>query len=177
MSPQASPNSPCTVPRIGSSHQNPAPDWAVQADAYLVAKPQEVHMQILVNIDVPDLDKAKAFYCAAFDLTLGRKLGQHAIELLGGPLPIYLLHKPPGTHPLPGKTETRAYERHWCPIHMDIVVPNIELALAKALTAGAIQERPIETENWGKIALLADPFGHGFCLIELLGRGYDELSI
>jgi hypothetical protein len=24
-------------------------------------------------------------------------------------------------------------------------------------------------------AALADPFGHGFCLIEFAGRGYDEL--
>ena len=27
----------------------------------------------------------------------------------------------------------------------------------------------------GRLALLSDPFGHGFCLFELQGRGYDEL--
>jgi hypothetical protein len=23
---------------------------------------------------------------------------------------------------------------------------------------------------------MADPFGHGFCLIQFLGRGYDEIA-
>ena len=27
----------------------------------------------------------------------------------------------------------------------------------------------------GKIAVLADPFGYGLCLIEFLNRGYDEI--
>ena len=26
------------------------------------------------------------------------------------------------------------------------------------------------------IAMLADPFGHGICLIEFVGRGYDEIA-
>ena len=38
-----------------------------------------------------------------------------------------------------------------------------------------IFEQPIETLAFGRIAVLADPFGNGFCLIEFLGRGYDEL--
>lgn len=25
-------------------------------------------------------------------------------------------------------------------------------------------------------ALFVDPFGHGFCLIEFTGRGYDEIA-
>ncbi len=29
---------------------------------------------------------------------------------------------------------------------------------------------------WGKIAMLADPFGHGLCLIQFLNRGYDEIA-
>jgi hypothetical protein len=37
-------------------------------------------------------------------------------------------------------------------------------------------ERPVRTAVWGKIALLADPFGHGLCLIEFLNRGYDEIA-
>ena len=28
----------------------------------------------------------------------------------------------------------------------------------------------------GKIAHLADPFGHGVCLVQFLGRGYDEIA-
>jgi hypothetical protein len=45
-----------------------------------------------------------------------------------------------------------------------------------SVAAGARVETDIWTEVWGKIIVLADPFGHGFCLIEFLGRDYDEIS-
>jgi uncharacterized glyoxalase superfamily protein PhnB len=48
--------------------------------------------------------------------------------------------------------------------------------LARATMAGARLEGEVETHVWGRIAVLADPFGHGFCLIEFLGRGYDEIT-
>jgi catechol 2,3-dioxygenase-like lactoylglutathione lyase family enzyme len=48
-------------------------------------------MKLLVNIDVPDLNAAREFYCAAFGLTVGRRLGEGVLELIGGPAPIYLL--------------------------------------------------------------------------------------
>jgi lactoylglutathione lyase len=37
-------------------------------------------------------------------------------------------------------------------------------------------EGGIRTHNWGRIAQMADPFGHGICFIEFLGRGYDEIA-
>jgi predicted enzyme related to lactoylglutathione lyase len=40
-------------------------------------------MDLLVNIDVPDLAAAVAFYGAAFGLTVTRCLGPDAAELLG----------------------------------------------------------------------------------------------
>lgn len=30
--------------------------------------------------------------------------------------------------------------------------------------------------EWGKLALMADPFGHGFCFLQFLGSGYDEIA-
>jgi hypothetical protein len=30
--------------------------------------------------------------------------------------------------------------------------------------------------KWGKLALMADPFGHGFCFVQFVGRGYDEIA-
>ena len=39
-------------------------------------------MQLLINIDVPDLDAALAFYTRAFGLHVGRRIGD-AVELLG----------------------------------------------------------------------------------------------
>jgi hypothetical protein len=46
----------------------------------------------------------------------------------------------------------------------------------RAEAAGAVLESPVKSANWGKLALMADPFGHGFCLIEFVGRGYDEIA-
>jgi predicted enzyme related to lactoylglutathione lyase len=128
-----------------------------------------------INIDVVDLDEAVAFYTRAFGLTLGRRDLEWA-ELLGAPSPIDLLAKPPGTLALPrGTRALRDYERHWTPVHLDVVVDDLDAAVSRAVAAGAKLERAAETQAWGRIAILGDPFGHGFCLLEFRGRGYDEL--
>jgi len=43
------------------------------------------------------------------------------------------------------------------------------------VAAGAVIELPVSERRWGRLAVLADPFGHGFCLIQLVGLGYDAL--
>lgn len=132
-------------------------------------------MRLLVNIDVPDFEAARAFYLQAFPLTEGRRFGSGMLELLGTSCPIYLLVKQAGTTAVPGGGITRAYQRHWTPVHLDIVVEDVEAALARALDAGAVLEAPLRTESWGRIAGLADPFGNGFCLIEFSALGYDAV--
>ncbi len=128
-----------------------------------------------ICIDVDDLDDAVGFYTRALGLTPGRRDDEWA-ELLGAPCPIDLLAKPPSTAALPtGTRALRAYERHWTPVHLDIVVDDVDAAVTRAVTAGAALERAVETKAWGRIALLGDPFGHGFCLLEFRGRGYDEV--
>ena len=131
-------------------------------------------MQQLINIDVPDLDAALAFYTRAFGLHAGRRLGGEGIELLGGQAPIYLLLKAEGS--LAAGAETRRYARHWSPLHLDVVVLNLDAALRSALAAGAVQEGDVRSANWGRIVRIADPFGHGWCLLQFLGRGYDEIA-
>jgi predicted enzyme related to lactoylglutathione lyase len=131
---------------------------------------------LLINIDVDDLKKGIAFYCAALDLSVGRRFGHDAVELLGANAPIYLLAKPNGTVASASSRHLRSYARHWTPIHLDFVVDSIEAAVDKARNAGARLEGSIRTNSWGRIAMLADPFGHGICLIEFLGRGYDEIA-
>ena len=130
---------------------------------------------LLVNVDVDDLDKATRFYCAAFDLRVARRF-EGAAELLGASAPIYLLSKAPGTRATPRSDEKRRYERHWTPVHLDFVVDNLEKALARAANAGATIETEVQAHAWGTIALLADPFGNGFCLLQFTGRGYDEIA-
>lgn len=135
----------------------------------------------LVNIDVDDLEKGVAFYRAAFGLQAGRRFGVGGVEMLGGPAPIYLLVKPSASPAFTAaaghkQAQVRSYSRHWTPVHLDLVVKDIEAALERAVAAGAMLESPVKTSDWGKLALLSDPFGHGFCLIEFLGRGYDEIA-
>jgi predicted enzyme related to lactoylglutathione lyase len=131
---------------------------------------------LLVNIDVEDLEKATRFYCAALELEIGRRFDGW-IELVGATSPIYLLPKPAGTRSSSKSEERRHYRRHWTPVHLDFVVGDLEESLARAKAAGATVESEIEAHAWGRIALLADPFGNGFCLLQFAGRGYDEIAI
>jgi lactoylglutathione lyase len=131
-------------------------------------------MQLLLNIDVPDIAAAEAFYCAAFALTVGRRFGDDAVELLGGTAPVYLLHKPAGST---GAGDARRdYARHWTPVHGDVVIEDLDGALARGIAAGALQEGATRETAWGRIVQLADPFGHGWCLIEFSDAGYDAIA-
>ena len=131
-------------------------------------------MKPLINIDVPDLAAAESFYREAFGLRPGRRLGSELLEMLGGTAPLYLLQKAPNS--IGAGNGMRDYQRHWMPMHVDIVVDDLQPALDRALAAGATQEGDIREAAWGRIVQLADPFGHGWCLLQFLGRGYDELT-
>jgi predicted enzyme related to lactoylglutathione lyase len=131
-------------------------------------------MDLLVNLDVPDAAAAVKFYTQAFDLTVTRWFGDDGAELSGWPAKLYLLQKPAGS--LGAGDDPRRYARHWCPVHLDVVVDDLDAALAKALAAGAIVEGEVREASWGRIVTVSDPFGHGLCLLQFLGRGYDEIA-
>lgn len=135
---------------------------------------------LLVNIDVDDLALAEAFYTRAFGLHVARRFGDDAVELTGACAPIYLLRKPARTEACAGsvgsKGAARHYGRHWTPVHLDFVVDDLDAALARAERAGARREGELRTAAWGRIATVADPFGHGICLLQFLGRGYDAIA-
>ena len=107
---------------------------------------------LLVNVDVDDLERGTRF------------------------APIYLLPKAAGSEAFPNGTK-RSYARHWTPVHLDFVVEDIGAAMKRALAAGATLEADVATHPYGKLALMADPFGNGFCLLEFTGRGYDEITL
>ena len=132
-------------------------------------------MKLLVNIDVDDLDKATAFYCDGLGLKVGRHFGDW-LELVGASAPIYLLPKKAGSAVSPASRGTRDYARHWTPVHLDFVVDDIETAIARARAAGASLEQEAREHAYGRLALLADPFGNGFCLLQFTGRGYDAIA-
>lgn len=131
-------------------------------------------MKLLLNVDVPEIATAEAFYTAAFGLHAGRRFGADGLELLGLAAPLYLLAKPEGSS---GAGDSpRSYARHWTPLHCDLVVDDLDAALARVIAAGAVQEGPTRDALWGRIVQVADPYGHGWCLIEFRGRGYDEIA-
>jgi predicted enzyme related to lactoylglutathione lyase len=133
-------------------------------------------LNFLVNLDVDDLEKAIRFYSSAFGLKVGRRFGAFAVEMLGSSAPIYLLVKSPDTPASDTTLQRRSYERHWTPVHLDFVVEEIEPAVQNAVSVGGRLEKPVATHKWGKLALMADPFGHGFCFVQFLGRRYDEIT-
>jgi catechol 2,3-dioxygenase-like lactoylglutathione lyase family enzyme len=83
-----------------------------------MTRPESTHakadeVQIVINLDVPDLQAARAFYTAAFGFRVGRRLGASTLELLGGAVPLYLLEKTAGSQASAGASAQRTYERHW----------------------------------------------------------------
>ena len=134
-------------------------------------------MEMIVNIDVDDLAKAVAFYSHALDLRMARRLFDGSVvEMTGASSKIHLLAKAPGSAASSQADIPRSYRRHWTPVHLDFAVEDVESAANRAVAAGATLEGEIQTFNWGRIAILSDPFGHGFCLLQFAGTGYDEVA-
>jgi predicted enzyme related to lactoylglutathione lyase len=61
-------------------------------------------------------------------------------------------------------------------VHLDFVVDNLQEAIEKAEKAGAKLETAPRSFAWGSLATLSDPFGHGLCLLQWSGKGYDEVA-
>lgn len=131
-------------------------------------------MRVIVNIDVPALAPAIDFYRAALGLQLSRLLDDDVAELSGASATLYLLRHSAGSRPVKSLPLQRDYARHWTPVHLDIVVDDLAAATRKALDAGATQESDCVDWKGSKCISFADPFGHGFCLIEFAGATYSD---
>ena len=131
-------------------------------------------MKTIINIDVPDLDRAIAFYGSALGLRLNRRIDEDVAELTGASSVIYLLRNPPGSAPVSGAPLVRHYARHWTPVHIDFAVRDIVEAAARAVAAGAVQESESVEWHGSKCITLSDPFGHGFCLISFDSATYTD---
>lgn len=132
---------------------------------------------LLVNIDVPDLQAGISFYRNGLGLRFARLLTEQVAELFLGEVAVYLLKREEGSRACSTHSAQRSYARHWTPVHLDFVVDDIDQAVEQAVRFGAKVDTPITAHAWGKIAVLADPFGNGFCLIAFAGRGYDERDL
>jgi predicted enzyme related to lactoylglutathione lyase len=122
-----------------------------------------------VSIDVPDLQKGIEFYSAAFGFSAVAQPYPGVTVLRAGQMTICLLEKPPGSKPSPNTLDSREYRRHWTPVHLDFHVQNLNEAIDKAVSAGAVVEQRFENPKHGGAAFCSDPFGHGFCLIQRAG--------
>jgi predicted enzyme related to lactoylglutathione lyase len=134
-------------------------------------------MQILVNIDVDDLERAIDFYTRAIGLNLHRRLFDGSVaEMSGASAKIYLMAKAAGSAPSAGASAMRDYGRHWTPVHLDFEVDDVPAAVDRSVAAGAILEGDIGSFSWGHQATLSDPFGNGFCVLRFTRGDYDEVA-
>jgi predicted enzyme related to lactoylglutathione lyase len=123
-------------------------------------------ISVSVSVDVPDLVAGVHFYASAFGFTKVAEPVPGVAVMRAGSAELCLLEKAAGSRPSPCTKETRHYERHWTPVHLDLHVDDLHAALAQAIAAGAVQEQLFESPEHGSAAFCSDPFGHGFCLIQ-----------
>jgi catechol 2,3-dioxygenase-like lactoylglutathione lyase family enzyme len=123
-------------------------------------------VNIIINIDVPELEAAIRFYTAALGLEHTRTLDDDVAELRGAAATIYLLCKERGSVAVKSPPIEREYVRHWTPVHFDLVVDDVDRASARALAAGARRETGHVDWRGSRCISFSDPFGHGFCFIQ-----------
>jgi predicted enzyme related to lactoylglutathione lyase len=123
-------------------------------------------ISVSISIDVPNLEDGVRFYCDAFGFSKRSEPAPGVVVLQADGSEICLLEKKSGSVPAPDTQDTRHYQRHWTPVHMDFHVDDLKGALAAAVKAGAKQEQLFENPGYPSVAFCSDPFGHGFCLIE-----------
>jgi len=124
-------------------------------------------INVSVSVDVPDLEQGIRFYTDAFGFSKTAEPYSGEVLLSIGNFSISLLEKQAGSRPSINTQESRHYERHWTPVHMDFHVEDVGSTLERALKAGAIKEQYFENPEHGSVAMCSDPFGNGFCLIEM----------
>jgi catechol 2,3-dioxygenase-like lactoylglutathione lyase family enzyme len=91
-------------------------------------------LSVHAYIEVTDPARGIAFYCDGLGLTVKRRLSPRWIELAGATTPIFLLANRPEIADLGTTRAKRDYARHWTPVHLDFVVPDLDAMVAR-LTA------------------------------------------
>ena len=122
-------------------------------------------IEIEICVDVPDLAGGVRFYAEAFGFSKDSEPFPGVAYLKLGDAKITLLQKRERTKPSPRTNDERRYDRHWTPVHLDFHVDDLKAALDRAVSAGATLEQLFEDQD-GSAAFCADPFGHGFCLLQ-----------
>lgn len=118
-----------------------------------------------VSIDVPDLDAGLRFYTSVFGFVETARPFPAMAILDANNVTVCMHQKSAGTTPSPGSPDTRRYERHWTPVHLDLHVPDFDAALSKVRAGGGAIENEFRTQGPRPVAFCSDPFGNGFCVL------------
>ena len=105
----------------------------------------EVH----VYIEIDDLERGIAFYVEGLGLSVARRLRPHWVELAGAQMPIHLLARPEPQFKSGEHVLSKDFGRHWTPIHLDFVVDDLDVAVERAVRAGATIERRVSIQACG----------------------------
>ena len=128
----------------------------------------------IANVDVEDVEGAVAFYSEALGFEFKRWLFDRSVaEMAAGPFLLYLLHAPANSIAVSGTEIRRDYAPHRTPVHLDVIVDDLEAALQRALSAGATTDGKVVHEQPCRFVTIRDPFGHGICLLQFEEGGYD----
>jgi predicted enzyme related to lactoylglutathione lyase len=123
-------------------------------------------VKIGISIDVDSIERAIDFYTRGVGLSVVER-GPDWAHLTHEGQTIFIMQLPVGSDAIENAHSPRNYSRHWTPVHLDFVVADIDRAVERALGAGAKLDRPIQRrKDRGDMANMADPFGHGFDLIQ-----------
>jgi len=106
-------------------------------------------ISVSISIDVPNLTDAIRCYTSALGFTESSAPLPGVAVLRAGNTKICLLEKRAGTRASTHAEETRRYERHWTPVHLDIHVDDLEAALARASIQVPRRSRCFENAKHG----------------------------
>ncbi|MFD6951711.1 lactoylglutathione lyase [Nocardiopsis sp. TSRI0078] len=122
-------------------------------------------MRLVYVLDTNDLQAAADFWCAVLGFERERDQ-QHpsylALRDPGGQWPGLLLQKVP---------EAKAGKNR---MHLDVVVPDVAGEVDRVRGLGAEVLRPVHEEAGHLLAVMADPEGNEFCVVQQLGGGAGE---
>lgn len=118
-----------------------------------------------VSIDVPNLEAGLQFYASVFGLIETARPFATMAMLDANNVTVCMHEKISGSKPSPNNVDTRHYERHWTPVHIDFHVTDFDAVVANVRTAGGTIEAEFRHHGPKPAAFCSDPFGNGFCVI------------
>ena len=128
-----------------------------------VQNPPAGYQGVTPYLIVRDADKAIAWYCDALGADLkyrmewNGKVGHAELALAGGHFML--------ADEFPDMGFLSPESRGGATAGLLVYVPDVDLAMHRALSAGAKEFQPIETKPWGdRSGQIVDPFGHGWTL-------------